>query len=91
MHHINILVLPSWGRYSRATISEYFLTVIALTDRETSEFMHGENHSCTFHYPPASVGWLQFCFDEVGSPSKRKKSPSINSLIESILFPGVND
>lgn len=65
MHHINILGLPSWGRYSRATISEYFLTVIALMDRETSEFVHGDNRSYIFHYPAASVGRLQFCFEEV--------------------------
>lgn len=90
MHHINILVLPSWGRYSTSTISEYFLTVIALTERETSEFVHGDNRSYILNYPAASVGWLQVRFEEVGPSSKRKMSPSINSPKESTLFPGVN-
>lgn len=80
MHHINVLVLPSWRRYSRSTISEYFLPVIVLTDRESSEFVHGDNH-VTFW-----TIWLQLCLDEDRPSCKMEKSPSINSVIEDILI-----
>lgn len=55
MHHINVLVLPSWRRYSRSTISEYFLPVIALSDKAASGFVHGDNSGYIVHHLAAGL------------------------------------